>query len=120
MLPSQGWAYCASEVLDIGRPQVVALLQDAGAAAVSVHGRSMEQRYSKAADWGLIGEVVAGHDIPVIGNGDILTHYDARRHFESSGCLAVRRQPPAFPAVRGIPYESVCITGVAFRGRGCG
>ncbi len=56
----------------------MAALQAAGAAAVLIHGRTQEQRYSRAADWALISEVAAGADVPIIGNGDILTLYEAR------------------------------------------
>eukprot|EP00854_Cymbomonas_tetramitiformis_P007884 gene7884-9361_t len=61
----------------------------AGAVAVTVHGRTMEQRYRKPADWALIEQVAAAVSIPVVGNGDILTHYEARRRLEQHGCTAV-------------------------------
>lgn len=69
--------------------EVVGLLQEAGAAAVTVHGRTMQQRYSKPADWAMIEGVAGMHSVPLIGNGDVLTHYDAKRRMESHGCLAV-------------------------------
>lgn len=55
---------------------MVAALQRAGAAAVTIHGRSSEQRYTKSADWGLIARTAEDFSVPVIGNGDILTHYE--------------------------------------------
>lgn len=62
----------------LNAPRVVRLLHQAGAAAVVVHGRTMEQRYKKAADWALLSDLVqANPGLPVIGNGDILTHYEA-------------------------------------------
>ncbi|CAL8466678.1 g6214 [Coccomyxa elongata] len=67
--------------------QVVSLLQDAGAAAVIVHGRTAEQRYKKPADWSLLADVARLNEVPVIGNGDILTYYEAQQR-RSSGCLA--------------------------------
>ena len=69
--------------------EVVGLLEAAGAAAVTVHGRTMEQRYKKPADWGLVERVAAAHSVPVVGNGDVLTHYEARRRMEGHGLLAV-------------------------------
>jgi tRNA-dihydrouridine synthase 3 len=60
----------------MGWMQIVEALQLAGAAAVVVHGRTMEQRYKKPADWELVGQAVSSHDVPIIGNGDILTHYE--------------------------------------------
>ncbi len=59
--------------------------EEAGAAALTIHGRSREQRYSRAADWDLIGRVQAERGIPVIGNGDLLTHYEARERAARSG-----------------------------------
>jgi tRNA-dihydrouridine synthase B len=48
-------------------------MEDAGASAVAVHGRTAKQSYSGASDWGLIGEVAAGVRIPVMGSGDCVT-----------------------------------------------
>ncbi|KAK3241816.1 hypothetical protein CYMTET_48452 [Cymbomonas tetramitiformis] len=69
--------------------EVAQTLEAAGAVAVTVHGRTMEQRYRKPADWALIEQVAAAVSIPVVGNGDILTHYEARRRLEQHGCTAV-------------------------------
>ena len=60
--------------------QVVAALERAGAAAVTIHGRSSEQRYTKSADWDLVGRTAQEFDVPVIGNGDILTIYEVSCH----------------------------------------
>ena len=56
--------------------QVVELLQDCGAAAISIHGRTMEQRYKRAADWDLISSAARASTTPIIGNGDILTLFE--------------------------------------------
>lgn len=69
--------------------RVVKLLYSAGAAAITVHGRTMEQRYKKPADWGRIATVAAQPMAPIIGNGDILTQFEASRRISDSGCLAV-------------------------------
>src|SRR5215211_7924624 len=45
-------------------------VQDAGAAAVTIHGRTAEQSYKGFADWDLVAMVAAGLDIPVLGSGD--------------------------------------------------
>lgn len=58
-------------------------VEEAGAQSVTVHGRTREQRYTRAADWGLIAEVAARRKLEVVGNGDILTHYEADWHRES-------------------------------------
>ncbi|PNH11073.1 tRNA-dihydrouridine(47) synthase [NAD(P)(+)]-like [Tetrabaena socialis] len=68
---------------------VVEYLERAGAAAVTIHGRTAVQRYKKAADWGRVGDVARATQLPVIGNGDILTHYEAVARLRESGCTAV-------------------------------
>jgi len=69
--------------------KVVELLSRSGAAAVTVHGRTALQRYKKPADWSLIEAAARESGIPLIGNGDILTHYEAQRRLNDHGCLAV-------------------------------
>jgi tRNA-dihydrouridine synthase 3 len=74
------------------KPNVVELAkacEEAGASAIAIHGRSREQRYSKAADWDLIGRVAAERTIPVVGNGDILTHYEAAERMRRAGVGSV-------------------------------
>ena len=63
--------------------------QEAGAAAVALHGRSRAQRYRRPADWDAVRELVSALKVPVIGNGDILTWRDARRRCEETGCASV-------------------------------
>ena len=53
-------------------------IENAGASVLIVHGRTKEQRYTKSANWNLIGEIKSRSKIPIIGNGDILTWYEAR------------------------------------------
>ncbi|MCX7780955.1 MAG: tRNA dihydrouridine synthase DusB [Negativicutes bacterium] len=62
------------------------LAEDAGIAAVAVHGRTREQFYSGKADWSIIREVKASVCIPVIGNGDIRTPQDAVNMLTATGC----------------------------------
>jgi nifR3 family TIM-barrel protein len=61
----------------------------AGAAAITIHGRTRDQFYSGRADWGIIREVKAAVGVPVIGNGDITSAREAERMFEVTGCDAV-------------------------------
>lgn len=63
--------------------------EEAGAAAIAIHGRTREQRYGQAADWELIGRVAAERGVPVVGNGDILTHYEARERGRRSGVTSL-------------------------------
>lgn len=62
----------AGKILGALFAQVVTALQAAGASAVSIHGRTQQQRYSRPADWDLISSVAAARDVPVIGNGENL------------------------------------------------
>lgn len=64
-------------------------VQDAGAKAVTVHGRTRDQFYSGRADWNIIKAVKEKVSIPVIGNGDIFCPEDAARMMEETGCDAV-------------------------------
>ncbi|MBQ5951731.1 MAG: tRNA dihydrouridine synthase DusB [Lachnospiraceae bacterium] len=61
------------------------VLEDAGAAALAVHGRTRDMFYSGRADWEEIARVKAAVKIPVLGNGDIFSGADARRRMEESG-----------------------------------
>ncbi|MBH1989198.1 MAG: tRNA dihydrouridine synthase DusB [Myxococcaceae bacterium] len=64
-------------------------LQDAGCAAIALHGRTRAQGYSGKADWDLIRQFKERMQIPVIGNGDIESAGEARRRQIESGCDAV-------------------------------
>jgi tRNA-dihydrouridine synthase 3 len=79
-----GWSEAKENVSDLARA-----CEDAGASAVTIHGRTREQRYSKAADWDTIGRVAAERGIPVVGNGDILTPYEARDRMRRAGVDSV-------------------------------
>ena len=57
----------------INAPVMAQMMEDAGAAAVSVHGRTAAQSYSGQSDWALIEEVAARVTIPVFGSGDCVT-----------------------------------------------
>ena len=61
------------------------MAQEAGAAAIAVHGRTRVQMYSGVADWDIIREVKGSVDIPVIANGDVFTGADAARILRYTG-----------------------------------
>ena len=64
-------------------------LEDAGAVAIAIHGRTRAQAFNGRADWSVIGAVKKAVGVPVIGNGDVNTPEDARRIVEETGCDAV-------------------------------
>ncbi|MDH3582738.1 MAG: tRNA dihydrouridine synthase DusB [Phycisphaerae bacterium] len=76
-------------------PQLARRLVEAGAQAITIHGRTAEQRFRGQADLDGIAAVVAavheagGGQVPCIGNGDVRTPFDARRMIEATGCDGV-------------------------------
>lgn len=63
--------------------------EEAGAAAITVHGRTREDFYTGKADWKEIQKVVNAVKIPVIGNGDVTDGKSAKDLMEETGCAAV-------------------------------
>ena len=73
----------------INAVEVAKIIEKAGASAITVHPRTRAQGYSGKADWNIIKEVKENVSIPVIGNGDINSCYDAKRMLDETGCDAV-------------------------------
>lgn len=73
----------------INAVQMAALAEKAGAAAVTVHGRTKEQMYSGKVDYDIIAEVKKSVSIPVIGNGDITDEQSATMMMEKTNCDAI-------------------------------
>src|SRR5215213_4111276 len=71
-------------------PYLAARLEEAGVKLVTVHGRTTEMRFSGQARLEGIAKVVAAvKAIPVIGNGDVRTAFDAKRMMDVTGCAGV-------------------------------
>lgn len=74
---------------NINAVEVAKKIEKAGASAVAIHARTRSQGYSGKANWDIIKEVKAGVNIPVIGNGDITTIYEAEKMLKETKCDAI-------------------------------
>ena len=73
----------------INAVEVAKVIGEAGASAITVHGRTRAQGYSGNADWNIIKQVKEAVKIPVIGNGDVTSCEKAKEMLEYTGCDAV-------------------------------
>lgn len=74
---------------NINAIEIAKKIEEAGASAITIHPRTRKQGYSGLSDWNIIKKVKEAIKIPVIGNGDIKTCYDAKKMIEQTGCDAV-------------------------------
>lgn len=79
-----GWDERSINAVEISK-----VIEKAGASAITVHPRTRKQGYTGHSDWNIIKEVKNSVNIPVIGNGDIKSCYDAKRMMDETGCDAV-------------------------------
>ena len=86
-------------------PLLAAKLEQIGVCAFTVHGRTREQGYAGVADWQAIAKVKKSVSVPVFGNGDIKTPFDAKKLLEITACdgVAIAR------ATMGSPWLSMQI-----------
>ena len=90
-----GFENAPVDIVDIAKR-----VEDAGAAAIAVHGRTRQQYYSGTADWDAIRRVKEAVSIPVIGNGDVDSPEKAEALIKETGCDGVM----IGRAVRGNPW----------------
>lgn len=70
----------------INAVEMAKIMEDSGAAAIAVHGRTREQYYSGEADWEIIARIKEAVSIPVIGNGDVTDCESAAELLKQTGC----------------------------------
>lgn len=80
--------------------EIAKIMEDSGAAAIAVHGRTRQQYYSGHADWDTIRRIKEAVSVPVIGNGDVDSPEKAEALLKETGCDAVM----IGRAVRGNPW----------------
>lgn len=109
---------------EINAPTLARMVEDAGAAAVAVHGRTAAQSYTGESDWRLIGQVVEAVDIPVFGSGDCVEPgqiLDRMAESGVSGVLVGRgalRNPWIFSqAADARSGKAIAATSMAIRGQ---
>lgn len=74
---------------EVNAPELARMVEDAGAAAVAVHGRTAEQSYTGESDWHLIGQVASSLQIPVFGSGDCVEAPQVVTRLQNAGVSGV-------------------------------
>ena len=88
------------EGYDVDPVEIAKIIEDAGGAAMAVHGRTRQQYYAGEANWEVIGRIKDAVSIPVIGNGDVDSPLKAEKMMKDTGCDSIM----IGRAVRGNPW----------------
>ncbi|PJZ54293.1 tRNA dihydrouridine synthase DusB [Leptospira adleri] len=75
-----GWDSTSRNYLEVSK-----ILEESGADALTVHGRTKEMAYTGLADWNAIGEIKVNRRIPIFGNGDIKSFQEANSKIQEYG-----------------------------------
>jgi len=92
----------------INAPETLRRVEEAGAQALAIHGRTRVQLYKGEADWDIIGTLKREAAIPILGSGDVATAEDAERRLQQTGCdgiligRAAIRNPWIFRQIRDV------------------
>lgn len=111
-----GWDGDSKNVLTFAK-----LMEEAGAQAIAVHGRTREEMYSGHADWSYIKAVKEQASIPVLGNGDVVDPISAAKMMEETGCDAVlvgraaQGNPWIFKQIRAYLEEGILLEEPSFK-----
>lgn len=65
--------------------EIVKSLEESGISMISVHGRTRDQGYKGYSDWNTIGDIKSRASVPILGNGDVLSHSDAKERIARYG-----------------------------------
>lgn len=79
-----GWDFNSINAVEVAK-----ICEEAGASAICIHARTRSQGYSGKADWSVIKAVKDSVRIPVIGNGDVVDCFSAKKMIDETGCDAV-------------------------------
>ena len=95
----------------VNAPEFAAVCEQAGASAITVHGRTRVQMYAGRADWDIIREVKKTVSIPVFANGDVFSAEDAVRILHYTGCDGVMVGRSSFGSPWIFPQANALLEG---------